>query len=271
MRSLYYMKQHWLRWLSSHSRQGVLCTAVVCTVLLCLLPLSLTRARIFQEQAAQELAPQVLRFHVLANSNSPADQQLKLEVRDILLHAIYDHFSPDSSTEVPEYTEPTKAELLTYIKENSDSLEAAAATYLKTKGISYSAEILIEPWYFPTRQYGDITFPSGTYDAVRVVLGNGAGRNWWCVLYPSLCLSAVTLSGEIPDASKAALQAMVPEEDYAWMSAKRNFVFGEETLCPNDTEAEESHRTNSAAVTIRIRFRLADWLSSVRSDSACSN
>lgn len=266
--------------------------AFVCASILCLLPLGLTATRSSQEQAAASLAPQILRFHVLANSNSPLDQQLKLEVRDVLLHTIYEHFEPKTAdgserketaenTENDKTTEPTKDEILSYIKENSDSLKAAAERYLQSRGVSYPVDLRIEQCYFPTRQYGSMTFPSGTYDAVRVLLGRGAGRNWWCVLYPPLCFSAAIPSGDVPDSSQNALKAMVSEEDYAWMQAKRNIIFGTETTpgkehnseTPSDAGTEHRSDTptapgmeDSTTVTIQVRFRLAEWLSSLRSD-----
>ena len=265
MAFLYFMKQRCLRWLSSRYVLAFFCTAI-----LCLLPMGLTAARNSQEQAADTLAPQILRFHVLANSNSSFDQQLKLEVRDVLLHTIYDHFEQQKNGRSAENgeernsaaAEPTKEELLSYIKENSGSLKAAAERYLQSRGVSYPVDLRIERCYFPTRQYGSMTFPSGTYDAVRVLMGRGAGRNWWCVLYPPLCFSAVTPTGEFPDSSQTALKAMVPEEDYAWMGAKRNLIFGEDASFRSDPSVREEPGT----VTIQVRFRLAEWLSSLHSD-----
>ena len=144
-----------------------------------------------EERVAEALAPQVLRFHVLADSDAPEDQALKLQVRDLLLNEI--------RRSVPGRSD--KAQIQRYIEDHESELEQAANTFIKEQGFSCTADIRLEQAYFPTRVYGNLTFPCGVYDAVRVVLGSGKGHNWWCVLYPSLCFTSESFAVMPPEST----------------------------------------------------------------------
>jgi len=123
---------------------------------------------------------EVLRLHVLANSNTEIDQQAKLYVRDKLLEAGADLFdgSIDAISAEAEIT-PRLAEL-----------EACARTALSELGLDYPVKVSVGEAYFNTRTYEGITLPAGRYRALRVSLGEGTGENWWCVMFPPLCLPA---------------------------------------------------------------------------------
>ena len=149
----------------------------------------------------ERIAPKLLRFHVLANSNSQRDQQLKTEVKSLLLEKLQD--CPADS----------KEEICTYIEEHKKELEAYADTYLSDAGCSYHANISITQAYFPTKTYGDLVLPCGTYDTVQVELGDARGRNWWCVLYPRLCFIDST-HAVLPEESKEELKNLLSEDDY---------------------------------------------------------
>lgn len=194
-----------------------------------------------EEALAARIAPEILRFHVLANSDSPEDQALKLEVKDLLLKEIQDGLDrmasgqTASSQTASDQTvsgqtisgqtasgEPVSKELFCrYIKENSGSLKETAEAYMEARGFSYQADIRLERCEFPEKTYGDMTFPAGTYDAVRVLIGDGAGKNFWCVLYPSLCYLDST-HAVVPDSSKAQLMAVLPEDDFAALVKARH-------------------------------------------------
>ena len=124
------------------------------------------------EAMAARIAPEILRFHVLANSDSDEDQQLKLRVRTLLLDSIYEKLGENASLD------DTKE----YVLANKDSLEQEAEDYMKAEGYDYPAHMEVTECYFPTKTYGDMVFPCGTYDAVRGEIGKGKGHNWWCVL-----------------------------------------------------------------------------------------
>lgn len=155
------------------------------------------------ENLTDRISSEILRFHVLANSNTDADQQLKLEVKSLLIEAI--------GQGLP--TSAGKQETCTYIKEHQADLEETAELYMKKAGYDYPAKLELTTCYFPTKAYGDVVFPCGTYDAAQVTIGDGRGRNWWCVLYPQLCF-VNTSYGIVPDSSKEELQRLLSEDDY---------------------------------------------------------
>lgn len=174
-----------------------------------------------EERVAEALAPQVLRFHVLADSDAPEDQALKLQVRDLLLHEI--------RRSVPSRSD--KEQIQRYIEGHESELEQAANTFIKEQGFSCTADIRLEQAYFPTRVYGDLTFPCGVYDAVRVVIGSGKGHNWWCVLYPSLCFTSESFA-VMPPESEEELSGLLDESLFEELHKERNLVFGESVGTP---------------------------------------
>lgn len=129
----------------------------------------------------KEIRSNVIRLHVIANSDSDADQDVKLKVRDAILEAGSKIFDGTVTTEnaialiTPELTE---------LKNTADKI-------LKINGMDYTARAELVTEYFDTRTYGeDVTLPAGKYLALKIVLGEGNGKNWWCVMFPSLCLPA---------------------------------------------------------------------------------
>ena len=128
------------------------------------------------------LAGQVVRLHVLANSDSDADQALKLQVRDAVLSAA----AP--LLEGTEDRSQAERSLSAHLQELAD----VGASVVAREGYDYPVAVSLEDCWFPTREYEDFALPAGTYRALRVVIGEGAGRNWWCVVFPPLCLASVT-------------------------------------------------------------------------------
>ncbi len=124
------------------------------------------------------LEQSVLRLHVIANSDDPVDQALKLAVKDDIVLMMKQEFSYigeiDEAKERAEQAVPC-------IKE-------VAQSRIKASGYDYPVQVTVGDYDFPTKSYGDMVFPSGRYKAVRVVIGEGQGKNWWCVLFPPLCL-----------------------------------------------------------------------------------
>lgn len=132
----------------------------------------------------------VLRMHVIANSDCSADQQLKLMVRDAVLERGAQLFDGTvTADEARRKIEPHKAEL-----------EAAAREVIERAGYDYPVSVNVVNEYFATRCYGSLTMPAGRYTAIKVVIGEGAGRNWWCVMFPPLCLPAARDRGGNLDA-----------------------------------------------------------------------
>ena len=158
---------------------------------------------ISQETMAARIAPDILRFHVLAESNSPKDQSLKLGVRDILLSHIQTH-APKNAT---------KPQLAHWILQQKNTLTQTAESWLTSQGSPAPVSLTLTKDYFPTKSYGEASFPCGVYDAVRITIGNGKGRNWWCVLYPSLCLTDSSAK-TVPESSKKELAEHMAPDDY---------------------------------------------------------
>lgn len=128
------------------------------------------------------LASQVIRLHVLANSDSEEDQALKLEVRDRVLET--------TSALLAGETEPQAAAVL--LDQHLDDIAQTAAQEISAQGHDDRVEVRLEQTWFPTRQYQGISLPAGNYLALRVLIGAAEGHNWWCVVFPNLCLPAVS-------------------------------------------------------------------------------
>ena len=129
------------------------------------------------------LADKVIRLHVIANSDSEADQALKLRVRDRILAEAGDLFAQGDSR--------AKAEAA--IAARLEDIAAAGAATVGEEGYDYPVAASVEhDVWFPTKEYADFALPAGEYTALRVVIGDGGGKNWWCVVFPPLCLGSVT-------------------------------------------------------------------------------
>ena len=137
-------------------------------------------------------------------------------MRDLLLNEI--------RRDVPDCSE--KEQMESYIRASEKNLEETANQFIKEQGFSCTADIRLEWAHFPTRIYGELTFPCGVYDAVRVVLGSGSGHNWWCVLYPSLCFTSESFA-VMPPESEAELSGLLDENIFEEIHRERSLVFGE--------------------------------------------
>ena len=140
----------------------------------------------------QILQNQVLRLHVVADSNEPEDQSIKLRVRDAVLTAL-ENITNGACT---------KEEVMAVVKKNLSALEAAASKVLADLDAKYHAAVDLKQEEFPTRDYETFSLPAGVYDALRVTIGSGEGENWWCVVFPQLCLPAA--SAQVEDVAVSA-------------------------------------------------------------------
>lgn len=141
----------------------------------------------------QDLADQVIRLHVIANSDSQEDQQLKLEVRDGILEELQSLY--------PEWATLEEVELL--LSQNLSAIQAAGQAVVDDSTLDYDVSAQLTQGYFPTKYYDDFALPAGEYTALRITLGEGDGENWWCVAFPPLCLGAATV--EVEEAQAAGL------------------------------------------------------------------
>ena len=139
----------------------------------------------------RDLADRVVRLHVLANSDSEEDQALKLLVRDAVL---------ERATALLEQTE-SRAEAEVLLRESLPELETIAEETVRANGYSYAVTAELEDTSFPTKEYDGFSLPAGEYLALRILIGEGAGQNWWCVVFPPLCTAA---SADVPETALAA-------------------------------------------------------------------
>ena len=156
---------------------------------------------------SEDLTESVFRLHVIANSDSKEDQDLKYKVRDSILEYI-NNLAVDCSS---------KDEAIALVTEKQEVLHNIAKKVIKENGYNYNVNISIGNFEFPTKTYGDISFPAGNYDALRVEIGEAVGQNWWCVMFPPLCFVDVT-SGVVPDESKQTIKENLNEEEYDLIS-----------------------------------------------------
>lgn len=154
-------------------------------------------------QIQQNIASRVIRLHVIANSDTAKDQALKLKVRDSIIRKLQQSLAESSTVQ------DARNRILSQIP---DIREAARKT-IRDEGFSYSVKVTLGNRYFPVKDYGDLRFPEGNYEALCIRIGSASGHNWWCVLFPSLCFVDET-QAVVPDESKEKLQDSLSEEEY---------------------------------------------------------
>ncbi len=154
-----------------------------------------------------DISNSVFRLHVIANSDSTEDQNLKYKVRDNVLE--YMNSISNGVT--------SKEETIKIINEHKDDFYNIAINTIRENGFDYDVKINVGNFEFPTKNYGDISLPAGFYDALRIEIGEASGKNWWCVMFPPLCFVDVT-SGVVDEESKELMQDNLTEEDYSIIS-----------------------------------------------------
>lgn len=182
------------------------------------------------EEIQQGIASEIIRFHVIANSDSTEDQALKIKVKDALTEALRPTLEDASDID----------EARALLADSLGDLELLSNQIIRENGYTYTATASIERGYFPLKVYGDLSLPPGEYEAVRVELGASDGQNWWCVMFPPLCFVDATYN-VVPDSSKEQLQYLLTDEEY-------EAIFDQED------------------VDIKIKFKLLPWLEDLFSE-----
>ncbi len=144
---------------------------------------------LFPTDAEAKIYNDTIRLHILANSDSKEDQELKLEIRDRLLIKYGDILSQSNSFDKAEET------ILALLPD----IEADAKKWIKELGYSYTVKATLTKEWYETRDYEDFTLPCGYYSSLRIIIGEGEGQNWWCVMYPPLCMDIATESAPADD------------------------------------------------------------------------
>lgn len=173
-----------------------LCVSVVLTLVFSFIPF---------EGECRDISSNVLRVHILANSDSEEDQRLKLKVRDALI----------TKSEMLFADAHSKEEAIAVTSENLPELLNTAKSVILSEGYDYDVSAKIDNIYFDTRYYEDVTMPGGYYDALQIRIGEAKGKNWWCVMYPSLCLFSASKSETLDsDLSTKQYEIVKSEGEY---------------------------------------------------------
>ena len=162
----------------------------------------------YANNSISDLSNSIFRLHVIANSDSQEDQDLKYKVRDNLISYMNNICKNASS----------KKEAIEISNNHINDFYNIAKETIEENGYNYDVKISIGNYSFPTKVYGDINLPAGYYDALKVDIGKAKGKNWWCVMFPSLCFVDVS-NGVVPEESKEVLQSVLSEEDYNLISS----------------------------------------------------
>ena len=156
-----------------------------------------------EQEIQQGIAGEIFRLHVIANSDTQKDQELKLEVKNQVVDFLEETVGETHSAE------ETKEAVLTHLAQ----IEEEARDTVEEKGYDYPVQAVVEKTYFPEKTYGDCTFPAGEYEALIIRIGDAKGKNWWCVLYPSLCFLDDTYA-VVTEEKKEELQKVLTREEF---------------------------------------------------------
>lgn len=160
-------------------------------------------ANSYATNISSDISSSIFRLHVIANSDSEEDQKLKYQVRDNILNYINNLID----------TSYSRTDVINILEDNLDNFKQIAKQTIDDNGFDYNVDLEIGNFYFPTKNYGNISFPAGSYDGLRIKIGEAKGQNWWCVLFPPLCFIDVT-SGVVPEESKNNLEENLSEEEF---------------------------------------------------------
>lgn len=187
----------------------------------------------YSQAISCNLSDSVFRLHILANSDSSTDQELKLKVRDNIIEYMNTLTSTSSD----------KKDVISIVNNHLDSFKEIALNTIKENGYNYDVNIEIGNFHFPTKSYGDISFPAGNYDALKIEIGDAIGQNWWCVLFPPLCF-VNSSTGVVPDDSKNTLKENINSESYEIIS--------------------EGNNSNDNTSAIKIKFKIIEFFNNFR-------
>lgn len=159
--------------------------------------------------ASEDYKDKLIRFHVIANSDSDEDQNLKLKVRDAVINYLQPKLLESESIE--------ESELI--IKREYSELEKISKNIILQNGYNYDVKIGIDYSEFPTKQYSNVVLPAGEYKALKIIIGEGSGKNWWCVMFPPLCFVDEE-KGIIDKDTDDKLREVLTEEEYNLIAQK---------------------------------------------------
>lgn len=157
----------------------------------------------YSKEIKQGISDNFFRLHIIANSNSSIDQDLKLKVRDSVLQYIKE--------EIPDNL--SKDEVILEVEARLDDIKELSKKVIESSGFNYDINLEINNFYFPTKHYYNLSLPAGYYDALKISIGDAQGENWWCSLFPPLCFIDLS-NGKISDNSKNNLKSSLSNEEF---------------------------------------------------------
>ncbi len=160
----------------------------------------------------KNISNKIIRFHVLANSDSIEDQSLKLKVKDEIIKYMMPKL--DKSNSIDESRK--------ILKENDKEIKKIAENIINKNGYKYSVNTYLGQEQFPIKTYGNITLPQGQYEAYKIVIGNGQGQNWWCVMFPPLCFVDVTKGEVSTKETEQKMKKVLKEEELKAINNSKN-------------------------------------------------
>lgn len=183
-----------------------------------------------------EIRDKLIRFHVIANSDTDEDQNLKLKVRDKVVEALSERLCNVNSLEEAE----------NILEENIDYVNEIAKDVIEENNYTYEVNTMLSYENFPDKVYGDCVFPQGNYEAFRVIIGEGKGQNWWCVMFPSLCFV---------DESKNSVDSSELKEEIENIEPKNN-----ETTNENKEKNKKSSDVNNR---VKFKFKIVEVINGI--------
>ncbi|MCL2570906.1 MAG: stage II sporulation protein R [Defluviitaleaceae bacterium] len=183
---------------------------------------------VYSVAVQEDIASNVIRFHVQANSDSEADQEIKDIVRDELLSEFEGIFNQIDNVK----------ESRQIIKNELPAIQAHAKATMQQLGLDYEVDARMERVFFPTKTYGELSFPPGVYEALQITIGTGTGQNWWCLMFPPLCFVDMTST----DSGRQQLADTVSDESFRLLT----------------------HQEEGSGATAEVRFRVVEWWQSRR-------
>ncbi|SHE80919.1 stage II sporulation protein R [Clostridium fallax] len=191
---------------------------------------------------SEELKEKLIRFHVIANSDSDKDQDLKLKVRDEIIKYISPKLKNSKSL----------AESRNLLLSEDEKIKDIAKKCIKDNGYDYKVESSLGMANFPVKNYGNITLPQGEYEAYRVIIGSGQGQNWWCVMFPPLCFVDVTNGQVAIDETEKTMKKVLSENEYSKINNLKE---------KDDGKLKKIDNKENKKGKIKIKFKIGEVLS----------
>lgn len=213
-------------------------TLKVVSIFCLLLVYGLISGFVYSERVNRDLSRSLVRLHVIANSDSAQDQKVKLLVRDSIIQYMQENTGKMTSAN----------EAKEFINNNLKEFAKISGTTLEQNGFNYTAKAVLGTFSFPSKTYGEVALPAGNYEALRIILGDGAGKNWWCVMFPPLCFVDST-NGILPDHSRVMLQDSLSEDEYFLATSN----------------------TSTASSDVKIKFKIVEMFQKTKTKLARSS